>query len=90
LLEFSTHFRIALHARNRDHKVHSDEALRLLEHRGRTDSHVAKATLPMSRLWTFAEGSPEVRVHCYRYTSQHSPQGWYDQAEKGVRFSEPF
>ena len=36
----------------------------------------------MSRLFTFTEGSDQVRVQCYLHTSQYRPQGWYEKAER--------
>lgn len=45
---------------------------------------------PKSRLLTFTEGSPEVRVQCYIHTSEFFPQGWYLPAERILRLSQPF
>jgi 3',5'-cyclic AMP phosphodiesterase CpdA len=52
--------------------------------------HAHKTTLPMSRLFTFTQGSPQVRIQCYLHTSQHAPQGWYPKAERTLPLSKPF
>jgi hypothetical protein len=52
--------------------------------------HARLTTLPMSRLFTFTEGSRQVRIQCYLHTSQHAPQGWYDKAERTITLSRPF
>jgi Calcineurin-like phosphoesterase len=46
--------------------------------------------VPKSRLLTFAEGSNEIRVQCYMHTDEFLPQGWYDQAERGLKLSRVF
>jgi hypothetical protein len=46
--------------------------------------------VPMSRLFTFADGSDEVRVQCYLHTSDYASQGWYAPAERRVRLTKPF
>ena len=55
-----------------------------------TQFHVARTTVPMSRLLTFTDGSDEVRVQCYLHTSTFAPQGWYAPAERRVRLGRPF
>lgn len=50
----------------------------------------ARTTMPMSRLFTFSEGSDEVLVQCYLHTSQFAPQGWYTKAERRLKLSKPF
>ncbi|HEX2033993.1 MAG TPA: metallophosphoesterase [Chloroflexota bacterium] len=45
---------------------------------------------PMSRLFTFTEGSAEVRIQCYLHSDDHAPRGWYAPAERTVTFSRPF
>ena len=45
---------------------------------------------PKSRLLTFTEGSPEVRVQCYIHSNEFFPQGWYQPAERTLRLSKPF
>ena len=55
-----------------------------------TQYHVKRTTTPMSRLLTFVDGSPEVRVQCYMHTSQYAPQGWYPKAERILRLPKPF
>jgi len=52
--------------------------------------HAYKTTLPQSRLLTFTEGSPKVRVQCYLHTSQYADQGWYPKAERTITLSKPF
>ncbi|MEQ8789122.1 MAG: metallophosphoesterase [Pirellulaceae bacterium] len=52
--------------------------------------HARLTTIPMSRLLTFTEGSPEVNVQCYLHTSQHAPQGWYAPAERTIHLGKPF
>ncbi len=52
--------------------------------------HVRHTTVPMSRLLTFVDGSPDVRVQCYLHTSQYAPQGWYPKAERTLQLSNPF
>jgi hypothetical protein len=44
----------------------------------------------MSRLFTFTEGSREVRIQCYLHTADHAPPGWYDKAERIALLSKPF
>ena len=46
--------------------------------------------VPKSRLLTFTEGSPKVRVQCYMHTSEFLPQGWYDKGERVLTLSRPF
>jgi hypothetical protein len=55
-----------------------------------TQHHVSSTTVPMSRLFTFTEGSREVRVQCYLHTSRHAPQGWYAPAERTLPLRHPF
>lgn len=55
-----------------------------------TRFHVAANSRPLSRLLTFTEGSPEVRVQCYLHTNTHAPQGWYAKAERTIRLGKPF
>lgn len=50
----------------------------------------AFTTTPLSRLFTFTEGSDEVRVQCYLHTSNFAPQGWYDKAERKLKLPRPF
>jgi hypothetical protein len=52
--------------------------------------HAGKTTVPISRLFTFTEGSKLARIQCYLHTSDHAPQGWYEQAERTVALSRPF
>jgi hypothetical protein len=52
--------------------------------------HARRTTVPMSRLLTFVDGSPSVRVQCYLHTSQYAPQGWYPKAERTLQLSKPF
>ena len=46
--------------------------------------------VPKSRLLTFTEGSPRVRVRCYMHTDEFLPQGWYAPAERVLELSRPF
>jgi hypothetical protein len=55
-----------------------------------TRFHGAERSRPMSRLLTFTEGSPEVRVQCCLHTDIHAPQGWYAKAERVIRLGKPF
>lgn len=49
-----------------------------------------KTNVPMSRLFTFTEGSRDVRIQCYMHTAQHAPVGWYAKAERTVQIRQPF
>ncbi len=55
-----------------------------------TRCHGHQHSTPMSRLFTFTEGSDQVRVQCYLHTSQHKPEGWYAKVEKTLPLSKPF
>jgi len=55
-----------------------------------TRCHGHRHSTPMSRLFTFTEGSRQVRVQCYLHTSQYRPQGWYENAERVLKLSKPF
>ena len=55
-----------------------------------TKHHVARHTVPMSRLLTFEEGSERLRVQCYLHTDDFAPQGWYHPAERDVMLSKAF
>ena len=44
----------------------------------------------MSRLFTFSEGSSEVRIQCYLHTTDYSKQGWYAPAERTVMLAKPY
>ncbi|MDP6778932.1 MAG: metallophosphoesterase [Candidatus Latescibacteria bacterium] len=46
--------------------------------------------IPMSRLLTFTEGSPEVNVGCYLHTTHYAPQGWYAPAERTAQLRHAF
>jgi hypothetical protein len=45
---------------------------------------------PMSRHFTFTEGSRLVRVRCYLHDDSHAPQGWYAPAERVLELGKPF
>jgi len=45
---------------------------------------------PMSRLLTFTDGSPHVRIQCYLHTSDFAPHGWYLPAERTIELSRAF
>lgn len=47
-------------------------------------------SVPKSRVLTFREGSPEVRVRCYMHTNEFLPQGWYDRAERCIKLDRVF
>ena len=50
----------------------------------------ATYTMPMSRLFTFTEGSAEVTIQCYLHTSDYAPQGWYPPSERTFDLGKPF
>jgi hypothetical protein len=52
--------------------------------------HHGRTNVPMSRLFTFEEGSDTVRVQCYLHTSDYAPQGWYAPAERQLPLGKPF
>ncbi len=52
--------------------------------------HAHKTTLPMSRLFTFTEGSAEVKVQCYLHSDQLQPVGWYAPAERVIPLGKAF
>ena len=43
---------------------------------------------PMSRHFTFTEGSRLVRVRCYLHDDTHAAEGWYPPAERVLEFFE--
>ena len=45
---------------------------------------------PMSRHFTFTEGSRLVRVRCYLHDDTHAAEGLYPPAERVLEFSKPF
>lgn len=55
-----------------------------------TRYHVGNQTVPMSRLFTFTEGSRQVRVQCYLHTDQFQPVGWYEPAERILELGKVF
>lgn len=55
-----------------------------------TRYHVSNHTVPMSRLFTFTEGSRQVRVQCYLHTDQFQPVGWYEPAERLLELGKAF
>ena len=55
-----------------------------------TKYHASITTVPMSRLFTFTEGSDQVRIQCYLHTDDHAPQGWYEPAERTAPLRVPF
>ena len=50
----------------------------------------SQVNVPKSRLFTFAEGSDEVRVQCYMHSGEFLPQGWYGAAEQVLKLTRPF
>lgn len=55
-----------------------------------TRFHGRHASAPMSRLFTFTEGSSQVRVQCYLHTADFAPQGWYDKEERMLELGKAF
>ncbi len=55
-----------------------------------TRYHGVRNSIPMSRLFTFEEGSDEVRVQCYLHTSQYAPQGFYAPSERVLKLRRAF
>jgi hypothetical protein len=45
---------------------------------------------PMSRHFTFTEGSPLVRVRCCLHDDTYAAPGWYPPSERVLEFSRPF
>jgi hypothetical protein len=45
---------------------------------------------PMSRHFTFTNGSRLVRVRCYLHDDSHAAQGWYAPAERVLELNTPF
>jgi hypothetical protein len=45
---------------------------------------------PMSRHFTFTEGSKLVRVRCYLHDDTYAAPGWYPPAERVIEFSRAF
>ena len=56
---------------------------------GLTKYH-GKKSVPMSRLFTFEEGSKKIKVSCFLHTSDYSEKGWYLPAESTLTLSENF
>ncbi|HOT37749.1 MAG TPA: hypothetical protein PLT86_13895 [Candidatus Latescibacteria bacterium] len=56
----------------------------------RYHNNVRHQNPPKSRLFTFKEGSDEVRVRCYLHTDEFLPQGWYGRAERRLRVGSGF
>jgi len=55
-----------------------------------TRYHGVHVSVPKSRVLTFTEGSPDVRVRCYIHADAPLPQGWYDSAERSLKLPKPF
>jgi hypothetical protein len=55
-----------------------------------TRYHVKRSSTPMSRLFTFTEGSDQVRVQCYLHTDHFQPVGWYEPAERVLTLGKAF
>ena len=45
---------------------------------------------PLSRLFSFADGSREVRVRCYLHTDHFAERGWYEPGERTLLLQSPF
>ena len=58
----------------------------LTRHHGRTK----RPHWPMSRLFTFSQGSDRVRIQCYLHTSDYAAQGWYAPVERDVPLRHEF
>jgi hypothetical protein len=54
-----------------------------------TRYHGALRSVPMSRLFTFTDGSPLVRVQCYLHTDQLDEPGFYEDAERLIVLGKP-
>ena len=52
--------------------------------------HGGDHSQPLSRLFTFSEGSNEVRIQCYLHTNRFAPQGWYEPADRLLQITNPF
>ncbi len=46
--------------------------------------------VPMSRVFSFTEGSDRVRIRCYLHTDHFAAPGWYQPAERTVTLRRPF
>jgi len=55
-----------------------------------TKYHGKRNSIPMSRLFTFTDGSDEVRVQCYLHTDQYAEQGWYEPSERTIKLRHQF
>ena len=55
-----------------------------------TRYHGVRNSVPKSRLFTFTEGSDQVRLQCYMHTSEFLPQGWYAKDDRVLQLSKPF
>jgi hypothetical protein len=57
-----------------------------------TKYHTSKLqrSAPMSRLFTFTEGSDEVLIQCYLHTSDYEKQGFFPPVERRAKLRHPF
>jgi hypothetical protein len=55
-----------------------------------TRYHAASHSVPMSRLFTFAEGRREVEVQCYLHSPDFAAQGWYAKAKRTLTMGKSF
>lgn len=55
-----------------------------------TRYHGRRNSVPMSRLFTFTDGSDEVLVRNYLHTSDYAPQGWYPPSERVLKLRQRF
>lgn len=53
-----------------------------------TRHHAGKA--PLSRLFTFEEGSDQVRVQCYLHSGEFAPEGWWEAGERTLPLRQRF
>jgi hypothetical protein len=55
-----------------------------------TRYHGAGNSMPMSRLFTFEDGSDEVRIQLYLHTDEFAPQGFYEPSERSAKLRKAF
>ena len=55
-----------------------------------TKHHVMQKAVPLTRLFTFAEGSDGATVACYLHTDDYAPQGWYEKVRREVKLRRAF
>jgi Calcineurin-like phosphoesterase len=45
---------------------------------------------PMSRLFTFEDGSDQAKIRCYLHNDSFAPVGWFPENERTITLSKPF